>query len=446
MWVLAAHRVARAMGKAGHRRAWGQLLAVGALVVGIASWISDQAPASGEGSAAQGTRSLTVYSSLPLQGQRRPQGLAIVNGIRLALSEASGRAGLFSVRHVSLDDSTARAGGWTPVAVSVNARRAARDRSAIAYIGELTSAASEISIPILNEGRRARGEDAIPQISPANTWNGLTTDEPGADIGAPDKYYPTGVRSYLRLAPRATVEGGGLAALMAKRGCRRAALVAGRHPQARGITYGLGRFAPGHNIRLVWTGRLARPAPSYRGLARSIRMRRPDCIAYTGIRASGAKQLFRDLNRAMPRARLFGRAGIAEPSWDDPGFTGVPARVRRRTLVIIHPPAPAAFPPAGRAFFSRYVRRYGRRELDPYAIYGYEATRLVLDTIQRLGPSGSDRAAVREALFATRERESVLGRYSFDANGDTSLAAFGAYRPLADGSYRFVDVVRPQPR
>ena len=70
--------------------------------------------------------------------------------------------------------------------------------------------------------------------------------------------------------------------------------------------------------------------------------------------------------------------------------------------------------------------------------------RLVLDTIDRLGRRGADRAAVRDALFATRDRESVLGRYSFDANGDISLAVFGAYRPLADGSYRFVDVVRPK--
>jgi branched-chain amino acid transport system substrate-binding protein len=84
--------------------------------------------------------------------------------------------------------------------------------------------------------------------------------------------------------------------------------------------------------------------------------------------------------------------------------------------------------------------------LDPYAIYGYEAMRLVLDTIRRLGPRGYDRAAVREALFAARDRESVLGKYSPDANGDTSPAVFGAYRPLADGSYRSVGAVRPQVR
>ena len=38
----------------------------------------------------------------------------------------------------------------------------------MAYIGEFNSGASKISIPILNRA-------GIPQISPANTYNGLTT-------------------------------------------------------------------------------------------------------------------------------------------------------------------------------------------------------------------------------------------------------------------------------
>ena len=210
VWVVSTHRLARAVDKAGQPRAWGLLLAAPAVVAGIAVWIGANAPAAGDPSNHQAGRSLTVYSSLPLQGQRRPQGFAIVNGIRMALSEASRRAGPFSVRYISLDDSTAQAGGWTPEAASLNARKAAADRTAIAYIGEFTSAASAISIPILNEGTRASADDAIPQISPSNTWNGLTTDEAGADRGAPEKYYPAGVRSYLRLAPRGTLEGAGL--------------------------------------------------------------------------------------------------------------------------------------------------------------------------------------------------------------------------------------------
>ena len=128
----------------------------------------------------------------------------MVEGIKLALEQAGGKAGDTTVKYTSLDDSTAQAGTWTPEATSANARKVAQDDSAVAYIGEFNSGASAISIPILNEV-------PIAQISPANTAVGLTSDEPGADKGEPDKYYPTGTRHYLRIVPKDTIQGAALA-------------------------------------------------------------------------------------------------------------------------------------------------------------------------------------------------------------------------------------------
>jgi branched-chain amino acid transport system substrate-binding protein len=54
-----------------------------------------------------------------------------------------------------------------------------------------------------------------------------------------------------------------------------------------------------------------------------------------------------------------------------------------------------------------------------YAAYAYEATKVALDAIKRAGRK--DRAAIRDAVFATRDYEGILGRWSFDANGDTTL-------------------------
>jgi branched-chain amino acid transport system substrate-binding protein len=39
-----------------------------------------------------------------------------------------------------------------------------------------------------------------------------------------------------------------------------------------------------------------------------------------------------------------------------------------------------------------------------------------------------DRAATIQAFFATRDRDSVLGRYSIDSNGDTTLSLYGVAR------------------
>jgi branched-chain amino acid transport system substrate-binding protein len=39
-----------------------------------------------------------------------------------------------------------------------------------------------------------------------------------------------------------------------------------------------------------------------------------------------------------------------------------------------------------------------------------------------------DPTATIKAFFATRDRDSVLGRYSIDSDGDTTLATYGVYR------------------
>ena len=59
----------------------------------------------------------------------------------------------------------------------------------------------------------------------------------------------------------------------------------------------------------------------------------------------------------------------------------------------------------------------------PIACYGHEAMALVLDAIAAGG--GEDRAAVSAAARATRDRDSVLGRYSIDAEGHTTSTAYG---------------------
>jgi len=53
---------------------------------------------------------------------------------------------------------------------------------------------------------------------------------------------------------------------------------------------------------------------------------------------------------------------------------------------------------------------------------------LLLNAMQRAGAKASDRAEVVRQIFATRTRESVLGTYSIDANGDTTLPYYGGYR------------------
>ncbi len=361
---------------------------------------------------------LTVYSSLPLSGAARPQARAIVRGARMAVDEAGGLAGGRQIRYVSLNDATVRDGSWAPDRTASDARRAASDDSTIAYIGEFNSAASAISMPILNEA-------GIAQISPTNTAIGLTRSGAGSEPGEPDKYLPAGYRHYFRLAPNDRVQGGALAAAMRDHGCRRVALVDDGEIYGRAIVTWARRSARQVGLRAVARRTIDRRAGSYRGLVRGLRARRTNCVAYGGITANNAVQLFRDLARGLPRARLFGSDGIADSGFADPRAGGVPAKVGRRVLITVSTLAPFAYPAAGQDFFRHYTERYRDPAPDPYAIYGYEAMRLVLDAV---AAAGSDRLAVIETLRDMPARAGAIGTYRFDHYGDTTLRSFGLYR------------------
>src|SRR5262249_20078728 len=185
---------------------------VGAAAVGVTACGGGGGGSSTSGGVSGST--LTIYSSLPLQGSTGPNSQSAINGAKLALKAVNNKVGNYTIKYVSLDDSTATAGKWDPGQVSTNARKAAQDKSTIAYIGEFNSGASAISIPILNRA-------GIGQISPTNTAVGLTSNVAGASPGEPQKYYPTGKRTYVRVVPKDTVQAAALATVMKQQGCQK---------------------------------------------------------------------------------------------------------------------------------------------------------------------------------------------------------------------------------
>jgi len=120
---------------------------IGGLALSVAACGGDNG---GNGSASSGgssgNKELTIYSSMPLQGASSPQTRSIVNGEKLALEQSGNKAGSHPIKFVSLDNSTAQAGNWTPEATSANARKAAEDKNTSVYIGEFNSGAAAISI------------------------------------------------------------------------------------------------------------------------------------------------------------------------------------------------------------------------------------------------------------------------------------------------------------
>jgi branched-chain amino acid transport system substrate-binding protein len=390
-----------------------------ALALGVAACGGSDNGGGGGGGSKSANKSVTIYSSVPLQGASRASTEALVNGAKLALEQSNNKAGSISIKYVSLDDSTAQAGNWTPEAESANARKAAGDSSTALYIGTFNSGAAAISIPILNEA-------GIPMISPANTAVGLTTNQPGSNPGEPDKYYPTGKRNYTRIVPKDTIQGAALATLMKQDGCTKVAMVNDKEVYGAGLAKNVELAAKTVGLTIFSNDAIDKNAPNYRSLAQKAKAGGADCFVFSGVTANNAIQATKDFAAALgPNSKIYGPDGVCESAWVN-SKTGIPASLDPRTKCTVATLAPDQYPAAGQEFFQAYTAKYGVQNPDPYAIYGYEAMKLGLDAIQR--SKTGDRADVLKALFETKDRTSVLGNYSIDQNGDTTLTDYGVYK------------------
>ncbi|MGH2987238.1 MAG: branched-chain amino acid ABC transporter substrate-binding protein [Solirubrobacterales bacterium] len=314
-----------------------------------------------------------IYISLPLRGPSGADGRDAADGARLALGDAGERAGGLALEAVFLDDTegVGDEAAWSPAKAATNAREATQDSTAIAFLGDFASGATRASLPITNEAR-------MLQVSPASSGVDLVAPFPGTDE-LPDTQ-PSGERSFGRVIPADDAQSAAAAQWARELGARSVAI------ESDGTAFG-------------------------RELGRSFTI--------------AAKRIGLELAR---RGALTYLAGTPPPSGGKEIGSDAylePGGVRRPTRLTSAALDPSQLPAAGRDFAERFESEYGRAP-GRYAAYGYEAMAVILDSIDRAS-NPVDRSAVIAAFFETADRDSVLGTYSIDEVGDTTLDRFTGY-------------------
>jgi branched-chain amino acid transport system substrate-binding protein len=402
-------------------------LAACALLVFLAGCGAKEDQALGDRIAGQ---TLTIYSSMPLSGVTSLSGQTVLAGEQLALRQAGGRIGKYRIRLESLNDATAQRGEWDPGQTTLNADQAIQDKSTIGYIGELNSGASAVSIPLLNR-------PGIPQISPASTAVGLTVNGAGAAPGEPQKYYPTGRRTFARVVPNDQVQAAAMVKLQQGLGCKKVYVLEDGEVDGEDTATTFELEAKGSSLNVVAIQLFDPKATDYRSLAQSVAQTGANCVLISAISDTHAALLSQQIAAAAPGATVFGSAGLADSKYADPVLGGIPLTLDPRVLIVVATLSPITYPPAARAFYGAFTRHYGAAQ--PDAIFGYEAMSLMLNAIDRATDHGRRaplRSKVLAAIFATRNRHSVLGTYSIDRDGDTTLNQYGVWR-VADGGLQF---------
>src|SRR5215472_17287798 len=372
--------------------------AIAALAVVALAAAACSSSSTTSGSATSGGGTVDFYSSLPMQGASSAQTIPLVNGIKLALSQAGGKAGQWTVKYTVLDDSTAAAGKWDPGQTAANARQVAEDPKAVYYMGEFNSGSSAVSIPILNQA-------GIPQVSSANTYVGLTTNLPGSAPGEPQKYYPTGMRTYLRIVPIDSIQAAADLIAMKNAGCTKVAVANDKEAYGAGLATLLELEKGFYGVTVVSNTGIDPTAPNFRSYASTVQGQGANCFFFSGIVSNGAVQLTKDVHSAIPTAKIFGGDGVCTDSYTNAAKGGVPAAIDPLLQCTVATQNLTAYP-GGQQFLVAYHAKYGVSSPDPYAIYGYAVMQLALNTIKNLGAQGNSKSAVLAALFADKAVQS----------------------------------------
>lgn len=371
----------------GRRAALVAVLAAALSTMGVSSCGS-----SGSTTVTVSGKTLTIYASEP-QGTAAPLAGDVVDGERLALSQLGSKVSGFTVRFITLHAKP-----------SANARKAIQDTSAIAYLGELEPGISAGTMGITN------AQDLL-QVSPTDTALELTRSTPAVS-GAPNDYYEskgTYGRTFARVVPSSYAEAKAQVSLMGSLSVKKLYVADDGTPYGKAISYAVRKDASGAGISVA-QGPLTPVA---------VRASGADGLFY-GASASSARSAATALGAAAGTAKVFvpsALASVALPTGtylSEPGFL------------------PKQLPSLAQSQFVKPFRtRYGHAP-STQAIFGYEAMAALLAVLHKAGAHANDRTTVVHDFFAIRNRQSVLGTYSIDSNGDTSIAPF-VFSRLKDG-------------
>jgi branched-chain amino acid transport system substrate-binding protein len=364
------------------------------------------------------------------QGAYKSHGLQTAQAMKLVLAQHGWRAGPYTVGMQACEESDAQTGGPSAAKCARAARAFAENPAVLAVVGPLTSECSMAMLPTLNRAP----EGPLALINGSNSYVGLTRAGPGTSAGEPGRYYPSGRRSYVRLAPADDVQGAANALLARSRRLDPAFVLEHDDPYGRGLAAAFRRAAKRIGLPVAATAGWDEDATSYRPLAQRIRATGARAVFIAGPFAANGAKLIADLTATLgPRVELMAGTGYDAPPIVEAAGAG--AEGFRTSLPVL---PNDTLPPAGRRFVAAFEQRYGERPCC-FSVHDAQATDMLLDAI---AVAGGDRAGVTKRLFRTRVRHGLLGDFAIDRDGDTTLMSVGIYR-IHNGRLRFETAITP---
>src|SRR5438105_2434569 len=228
-----------------------------------------------------------IASDLPLIGGSREQTVQMNKAIAYVLQQQSWKAGKYKIAFQACNDASAQLAKWDPTKCSANAHAYAADSSLIGVIGTFNSGCAAIEIPVTNQAPGG----GLQMISPANTYGCLT--EPCAG-NEPEKYYPTGKRTYARVAPSDPNQGAVQAKFMQQQGVKSLYILNDKEAYGLGVAKNTEGAAKAVGIKVLGFSAFDPKSTNFQALFTKIKNTKPDAIFIGGLIDENSGQLIND--------------------------------------------------------------------------------------------------------------------------------------------------------
>jgi branched-chain amino acid transport system substrate-binding protein len=374
----------------------------------------------------EGDPDVLIASDLPRQGGSRLQTTQMVGAIRLLLEEKGWKAGDYNVAYQDCDDATAQAGKWDSGKCSQNAQAYAQNESVVAVVGTFNSGCAAVEIPVLNQ---APGGGVL-MVSPANTYGCLT--EPCAG-NEPEKYYPSGTRNYMRVAPSDPNQGAVVAQLMKEQGVKSVYILNDKEAYGLGVAKNVKGAAEAAGIKVTGFAAYEPKSANFEALFTKIKGTNPDAVFVGGLIDENAGQLINDkvavLGPNNGAVKLYLPDGFATDAVFQPSEGGT-AKAKDAIFTVAGAPVDE-FKGKGGEFAKKFQTDVLKgKPVDPYAILAVQAADVVL---QAIANSDGTRGSIKEEGFKIKVTDGYIGGFEFNENGDVtgasgSVLTFSVYK------------------
>ncbi len=363
-----------------------------------------------------------VASDFPLQGGSREQTTQINKAIVYVLEQNKWKAGDKKIAFQACDDASAQLAKWDPSKCSANANAYKGNASLIGVVGTFNSGCAAIEIPVLNQAPNG----GIQMISPANTYGCLT--EPCAG-NEPEKYYPSGKRTYARVAPSDPNQGAVDAKFLSSKGVKSVYILNDKEAYGLGVAKNFQGAAKALGIKILGFAAFDYKSANFQATFTKIKATNPDAIFIGGLIDENSGQLIND------------KVQILGPNTDSPskgvmlmlpdGFTtdsifkrsegGTPNA--KGAYFSVAGVGIDKYKGAALAFINGFKAKLGGKPVDPYAILGAQAAQVMFDAIDK---SDGTRSSVTDQVYKTNVKNGLIGDFSLNANGDLTGASGAA--------------------